>query len=104
MKKKIKAQVYFNLRILLPIKIQLLEIENPKKPKIDYLNSAVLLRRKPPGVTSVADKPWLRSYVQYVYITWSEICRFLMKKKTISSERQVIHCICYRKSVDMLFS
>jgi hypothetical protein len=32
---KVIRHFYFGLRILLPIQIQLLEIENPKKPKID---------------------------------------------------------------------
>jgi hypothetical protein len=33
---KEKRLFYFGLRILLPIKIQLLDIENPKNPKIDF--------------------------------------------------------------------
>jgi hypothetical protein len=32
---KEKRLFYFGLRILLPIQIQLLEIENPKNPKVD---------------------------------------------------------------------
>jgi hypothetical protein len=32
---KEKCRFYFGLRILLPMQIQLLEIENPKNPKID---------------------------------------------------------------------
>jgi hypothetical protein len=35
MKKKEKRLFYFGLRIRLPIKIQLLEIDSPKNPKVD---------------------------------------------------------------------